>query len=176
MATLDGVAMIERALMTVRRTKASDVVVVLGNRADEIRKELRGGGFRVVMNKRFREGMSTSLKAGLRALSGETDAVVIVLADQPFVTPELIDELITRHLNSRSQIVTSASGQLVSPPVLFGRSVFSEIEALEGDVGAKSIVMRHKEAERVEVDRETLLDVDTPEDIEKARRLVSRRS
>jgi len=176
LASFDGGTLVERALATLRRTRADDIVVVLGSYSGKIRTKLIGSGFRVVVNSRFRAGLSTSLRAGLKALGRDTYAVVVVLADQPFVTAELVDELIDRYLEKGCEVVTSSSGGLVSPPVLFASTVFREIEALEGDVGAKSVVMRHSDAERVEVDPDRLLDVDTAEDIERARQLLSRRS
>ncbi len=172
---LDGVNLVDRALATIRRSKVDDIVVVLGNRAEEVRAKIKGSGFRVAVNKRFREGMSTSLKAGVKALPRDSDAVVVILADQPFVTAGLIDRLIAKYLEQSCRVVTSSSGGLVSPPVLFDRSIFEEIALLKGDTGAKSIVLNHKSAERVEVDPEALLDVDTAEDFEKAKELLSRR-
>jgi molybdenum cofactor cytidylyltransferase len=176
LALIDADAtMIERAVETLKRSRVEKVVVVLGSRSKEIRERLRGvaEGVLFVENPEFRSGLSSSLKAGLRATSQESDAVVVALADQPLVTSRLVDAVISRYLDTRCAVVTASSGDVISPPALFDRSVFGELMALQGDVGARQVILDHAPFERVEVDRDELIDVDTKTDMEKARKRLA---
>ena len=87
---IDGKPLLQHVLDNLAQSKIDDVAVVLGAHADEIREQIRFGRARVVMNPDFADGMSTSIHAGLRAI--QSDAAMIVLADQPFVSVDtLID-------------------------------------------------------------------------------------
>ena len=172
LAIIDSNAtLVERAVAMLKRSKIDSIVVVLGNRSAEVRERLGnlGARVRVVVNPDFRRGLSTSLKAGIRASLEDSDAVVVALADQPLVTSQLIDKIISRYLVTRCAVVTASAGDLISPPALFDRSIYGDLLVLRGDVGAKPVIMKHKPFERVEVERDTLLDVDTKSDIEIAK-------
>ena len=107
---------------------AGEIVVVLGAHAEAIRKQVRCDREQLILNPEYADGISTSIQAGLRAISGE--AALIVLADQPFVRPETID--------LRSKIVIPTYNGTRGNPVLVDRSLFAEIMELRGDVGYRS--------------------------------------
>lgn len=172
LALIDGkTTLVGRAVAMLKRSKVESIVVVLGNRSEEVRERMGklGTGVRVMANEEFRSGLSSSLKAGLMASPEDSDAIVVALADQPLVTSELIDEIVSRYLETGCPVVTASSGDLVSPPVLLDRSLYGDLLALEGDVGARQIILKHAPFERVEVERDALLDVDTQADIQRAR-------
>jgi molybdenum cofactor cytidylyltransferase len=145
------------------------VVVVLGDRADEVREGAdlpERARLRVVVNEGWREGMASSLKRGL-AECREADAVLVALGDQPGLTRERLRKVVGAFHPGAPLVVPVHEG-IPAHPVLFARSLFPELEALSGDVGARQVVRRHwNEAVRLEVD--PLPDVDTPEDY---RRLI----
>ncbi|MDA4135082.1 MAG: nucleotidyltransferase family protein [Thaumarchaeota archaeon] len=174
----DKTTLVGRAVDMLKRSRVGRIVVVLGNQYEEVREGLGdlGERVRVVVNPGFKSGLSSSLKTGLMAVSEDSDALVIALADQPLVTSQLIDEIISRFLETGCAVVTASTGDLVTPPVLLDRSLFGDLSALEGDVGAKQIILKHTPFERVEVERDTLLDVDTRQDLEKARKKLGRLS
>jgi molybdenum cofactor cytidylyltransferase len=140
------------------------VVVVLGDRAEEVR-----GGARLPADPRivlvvcpeWRAGMASSLKRGLEACAG-ADAVVVALGDQPGVTAERVRKVMAASAAGRDLVVPVHRG-IPAHPVLFGRSLFSEIEALTGDVGAREVIRRHED-EAVQIEVEVLPDIDTEED------------
>ncbi|MDA4123495.1 MAG: nucleotidyltransferase family protein [Thaumarchaeota archaeon] len=167
-------SLIERAVATLKSSRVDHIVVVVGNRSEEVSAKLgrQDRRLRVVVNPAFKTGLSSSLRVGVKAAE-KSDAIVIVLADQPLVDSQLIDDIIERHEKTGNPIVVSASGELVSPPALFHRSVYDELQGLEGDVGARPVILSHPGFERVEVDRGTLLDVDTKSDIQRARSIIS---
>ena len=80
----------------VRRAAVKEIVLVLGASEEAIPRRLPASllqGLKVVVNPLYEQGMASSLRAGLSALDPQTDAALIVLADQPFVRPETLDQL-----------------------------------------------------------------------------------
>jgi hypothetical protein len=116
--------------------------------------------------------MGNSLGAGVSALAEATDAVLIVLADQPFVHSETYEQLIDQYRQSDAQIVIPTYRGFRGNPVLLDRSVFPEMMALSGDVGCRAIFGDHSDGiTKVAVDDVgILLDIDTKDDFEKLRK------
>jgi molybdenum cofactor cytidylyltransferase len=115
--------------------------------------------------------MASSLRAGLSALDPQVSAALIVLADQPFVRPQTLNQLAQQHRRSKAQIVIPSYQGIRGNPVLLDRSVFSEVMALEGDTGCRAIFSSHTEHTlKVEVEDEgILLDIDNQEDYQRLR-------
>jgi molybdenum cofactor cytidylyltransferase len=165
-----------RALENVREAQVDEVVLVLGFSAEMIRAGLSAAllsRLKIVVNQQYEQGMASSLREGLAAVSPEMDAALIVLADQPFVRPATIDRVIERYCRADAKIVIPFYKGKRGNPVLLDRSLFSEAMALEGDTGCRAIFGRHAdEIEEVEVNDEgVLLDIDNREDYERLRRL-----
>ncbi|MGE7602941.1 nucleotidyltransferase family protein [Peribacillus sp. NPDC097675] len=89
-----------------------------------------------------REGQSHSLKTGLKqAYSLNSDAVVVLLADQPFITTQMINELLQIYKkNPTTSFVASTFHDIVQPPVLIANHLFPKILLLKGDQGAKQVL------------------------------------
>jgi molybdenum cofactor cytidylyltransferase len=175
---LSGVPMLERVLEIFRRSNVGRIVVVLGANAGEVRKRVKFGEELVVVNPRFAEGMSSSLRLGLRHIGRGADAVIIALGDQPFVLPQTIDKLVAAYEKSRARIVIPTYQGTRGNPVLFDRSLLPQIARVRGDAGAKSVV-RNNTADVLEVDvpdRGVLVDIDTPSDLERRMAVRRRRS
>lgn len=115
------------------------VVVVLGHHADEIAPLMKGRDVTVVLNPCYAAGQSSSLRAGLRALDAEVDAVLFLLGDQPLVTPVIIDSILAAYAASPTPIVLPACEGRRGNPALFSRETFPRIEALEEDQGARPL-------------------------------------
>jgi ADP-ribose pyrophosphatase YjhB (NUDIX family) len=109
--------------------------------------------------------MSTSLKAGLRAVRPEVDAVIVLLADQPFITAEIIDGLIDLHEQSEARIVRPRYGGQPGNPVLWDQSLFGELMEQTGDQGGRALLQKYRDGiVWLELPDERLqTDVDTPE-------------
>jgi molybdenum cofactor cytidylyltransferase len=164
-----------QTIANVRRAAVDEVVLVLGSSADSIRRQLPASlleGIKVVVNPAYAQGMASSLRAGLTALDPLVDAALIVLADQPFVRPETLNQLGREHRRSKAQIVIPSYQGVRGNPVLLDRSVFAEIMALEGDIGCRAIFGSHTERTvKLEVEDEgILLDIDNQEDYERLRK------
>jgi molybdenum cofactor cytidylyltransferase len=108
------------------------------------------------------------VRIGLEAVSEGTEAVVFLLADMPFVGSDLVSALLQRYRETLAPLVATWAGGRRANPVLFDRETYSDLRSLEGDQGGRAIFQRF-EREFVEWDDTVLLDVDTPEDLERLR-------
>ena len=161
--------LLQHVVDAVLASSIRQVIVVLGYQAGEIEASLGDRPVEVVVNDAWEEGLASSVRAGLRAIGPQAEAALFLLADQPSITPQLINELIRRHRQSRKPIVAPFHRGRRGNPVLFARSLFPELMALKGDQGGRAVIGRHQaEVERVEVDSEGFfVDTDTPEDYER---------
>jgi molybdenum cofactor cytidylyltransferase len=153
----------------VRGSRVDEIVLVLGHAAETIKETVAIQSLKVVINEAYRQGMGTSLRAGLSALPASVDAALIVLADQPFVRAATLDLLMDRYRQSNAQIVIPIYKGFRGNPVLLDRSVFAEVMALSGDIGCRAIFGNHLEGiVKVPVeDVGILLDLDSKDDVER---------
>jgi molybdenum cofactor cytidylyltransferase len=167
-----------RTIENVRRSRVDEIVLVLGSAAEAIRRRLPSSfleSLKLVVNPAYEHGMASSLQAGISALDPEMDAALIVLADQPFVRPETLNQL-AGHDRAKAQIVIPTYHGVRGNPVLLDRSIFPEVMALKGDVGCRAIFGSDPERTvNVEVEDEgILLDIDNHEDYERLQTLSAR--
>ena len=173
---LDDRPLLQHVLDNVRASGVKEIVLVLGFAAEAIRREIDEQNVRVVINQRYRDGMGTSLKAGLSVVDPQAESAIIVLADQPFVRPATLDQLIAQHQRSRAQIVIPTYRGFRGNPVLLDRSVFPALMALKGDMGCRAIFGDHQGGiVKVPVDDVgILLDIDQQGDFEALRNAGNR--
>jgi molybdenum cofactor cytidylyltransferase len=145
-------------------------IVVLGHRAEKIGRPLHDRPVELVINEEWEGGLSTSVSAGLHALPADYEACLFLLADQPNVTPSLMNKLLDSYRSTLAPIVAPTHKGRRGNPVLFARSLFPELLEMEGDQGGRGVILRHREeAELVEVDEgDFFLDIDTVDDYERA--------
>lgn len=177
LVSLGSRPLLEGVLDAIRGSKVRGVVVVLGHESDEVARRVRlRPAERVVVNPDYSRGLSTSVKAGIRAVSPGASAVLLVLADQPFLSTALVDRIVDAYLASAARVVAPTRRGLQGNPVLVDRSLFPEVLGVEGDVGAKPVIARHRdETVFIEVEeQDALLDVDTEEDLRRARSILRR--
>ena len=169
-----GKTLLARVITAARASRCDDVLVVLGEQAEEVGREAHAAGARTVLNPRYREGMGTSLAAGIGALPPECEAAVVLLGDQPCLDAAAINAIIDAYETTGKPIVASRYGSVLGAPTLIARALFGEAAGLTGDVGGRPLIRR--DPERVaEVDLSSGMaswDVDTPEDLERLRRAV----
>ena len=161
--------LLQQVIENVRGAGMDEVVLVLGHAAESIRESVGPANVRIVVNSEYREGMGTSLRTGIAAVSPEIDAVLIVLADQPFVRAETLKRVAKEYQRTNAQIVIPMYKGFRGNPVLLDRSVFPEMMRLTGDIGCRAIFGNHSEGiVKVAVeDMGILLDLDSKEDFER---------
>lgn len=166
-----GQPMVRRVTGAVCAAGLAQVVVVIGAHAEAVGQAVAGLPVELVLNDRWPEGMTSSLHAGLRALRTEIQAALVVLADQPGLTAELIRTMADRYRATGAPIIAPFHRERRGQPVLFGRELFPELLAAGDDQSRREIIARHwDEMARVEVeDLAILRDIDTRQDYEKVR-------
>ena len=120
--------MLADVLRAVRAGSADEVVVVEG--AYELETDVR-----VVRCAEWQRGMGASLRCGLEALSAETEAAVVVLADGPDLSPEAIDRVIEAWREGDADVIAASYGGVRGHPVLLARSVWRDVP----DEGARAL-------------------------------------
>jgi len=161
-----GTPMIRLAAQAALASRCREVIVVLGTHAEIYRPLLDGLDVRIVENPDPGEGMGSSIRRGVEVVSPDAQGVVVLLADQPFVTAEVIDHLIETAAGEGRRIVASAYHQTVGVPAYFHRALFLELLTLEGDRGARSVIEGYpKEGVAVPLPEGAAADIDTSEDL-----------
>lgn len=123
-----------------RATVLDELIVVLGRAADEIRKQVDFGAARVVENPVFTEGCASSYKAGLAALNPKSQAMMIILGDQPGISPEVINGLAEEWRRTESLIALCSYNGRKGHPMIFAHSMFEQLAGLHGDKAAWKLV------------------------------------
>jgi molybdenum cofactor cytidylyltransferase len=159
-----------QTLAHVQAAAVQEIVLVLGASAEVIRRQLPARQeIKIVVNQAYQQGIASSLQAGLSAVDPSSDAALIILGDQPFIRSQTLDRIVEEYRRLPAQIVIPVHQGKRGNPVLLHRSVFSEVMALEGDVGSRAIFANHLDGiVKVEVeDSGILLDLDDPADYER---------
>ena len=137
-----------------------EVIVVLGRAADEICERVNFGTAQVVENRVFGEGCSSSYRAGLAAIDSHSVAIMIILGDQPGITPEIIDTLAEEWRRTEAPIALCSYDGRKGHPMIFAQSMFDQLATLHGDKAAWKLVDAN--ANRV---HEVALNVPFPDDV-----------
>jgi nicotine blue oxidoreductase len=166
---LGGARLADRGVAVLEAGGAAPVVVVTGAAPVTV------PGAVSVHNPGWQTGMASSLALGLRSLPADCGAAVIALVDQPLVGPGAVGRLIAAYRAGATAAVAAYQGQPRNP-VLLARPVWDGLmETLAGDAGARSYLRAHPELVTMIECGDTGLpdDVDTPEDLARARRLLA---
>ena len=165
----DGVPLLAHVADEAQAAGLSPVIVVLGGHAETARPVLGERPVHVVMNWRWKEGLSTSVQVGLTALPPQTDATILLQCDQPLLTADLLRAIVGRFEETGAAIVHPVHAGRRGTPTLFHRRLFPELAAVSGDQGGRALIATHAdEVATVEVsDPDLLADIDTPADYER---------
>jgi molybdenum cofactor cytidylyltransferase len=165
-----GRPLVRLAVEQVLAAGLDEVVVVVGGDAEAVAAALATLPVRVVVNPRYAEGQSTSLRVGLDALLPGTDAAVVALGDQPLPDPDVIRRLVSAFRTTGRPIAAPVYRDGRGNPVLFGAALFGELRGVTGDQGGRGVITRDSaRVAEVPVDMAMPADIDTPEDYEAAR-------
>lgn len=155
-AQIDGLPLRLHAAGTIARLPLAHRIVVTGP------EPAAWPGFTIVVNDHPDAGMARSVALGVVAARAcGAEAVLIALADMPFVTEDHFRRLLAAGTAPGSRI-GSSDGRTLLPPALFGADWFDALAALDGDRGARALL---DGADRIEAAPESLIDIDRPSDI-----------
>ena len=163
---LGKTTVVEQSVDNLLHSRASEVIVVLGYRAEEIKKKLAARPVKLALNSTYSQGMSTSIVAGLSQVGDQARAVMLALADQPFIDSQTIDRLIDSFSGCNKGIVVPTYQGQRGHPVIFDIKYRDELLGLKGDTGGREIIGRYPEdVLEVAVDSPGInIDIDTADD------------
>lgn len=143
-----------------------EIVTVLGAHYARVAPALHGLPVTLARNPHWSVGMSSSVALGLRALRQPVDAAIFLLADQPYVTPALVNRIIRTYAETGAAIVAPRADGRRGNPVLFSSEIFPELMAVSGDQGGRALLARYEERIHwVNADDRVLFDIDEPQDL-----------
>jgi molybdenum cofactor cytidylyltransferase len=165
LAELRGRPLLEYAVEAMLAVPAIwPVVVVLGHDADAIRARVRLHDARVVLCDGWQEGQAASLRCGVAALGDDADAAVIMLGDQPFITPQVIAGTLDYDEAYHDAVRATYFGE-PGHPVLLTRRLLDRAGELRGDVGFRDLLLGQR-VRRFEAGRLCdPTDIDTREEL-----------
>jgi molybdenum cofactor cytidylyltransferase len=167
---LDGRPLLQHVLDAAAASGLDEVIVVLGHDSERVASALTlPSGARVVVNRDYEAGQSTSLRAGLDSVDPRAEAAAILLGDQPRLSPPAIGKVLDAFRTSEATIVRALWQGTPGHPVVLARSEWDFIKKLEGDRGARDFVAASARVEVVEMGEPPVDDVDTWEQYEKLR-------
>ena len=155
--------LLEHTLNTARDCGFDQLVVPIGGAAAEVRERVDFAGAEVVVNQAYGEGCSSSIAAALDAVNPRCEVLVLMLGDQPGVTPETVRALLAARDDAPLAVCRYDDGR--GHPIAFARSVFAQLADLHGDKGVWRLLdERAEDVVDVPIAGNVPLDVDTPED------------
>jgi len=158
-----GTTLLDHTLETARACAFDQLLCVLGGGAEAIRETVDLRGFKVVENREFGTGCSSSIAAAVGAVDPRSEVLVLLLGDQPGVTPATVAALLAGRGEAPLAACLYDNGR--GHPLAFARSIFAELATLHGDKGVwKLLDRRADEVVDVAVDGRVPPDVDTWED------------
>ncbi|MGD2126261.1 MAG: nucleotidyltransferase family protein [Desulfobacteraceae bacterium] len=165
-----GVSLLDRVLEQTLNSELNRVILVLGFKAQEIAQALKTDRhhpkLKIIENRDYADGISSSIIAGLSAVEKDHDHVMIILADMPHISSKLIDRLLHEYLESHSPLGGVKVKDRRSHPVVISRRFYPDLHRLRGDTGARHLFLKHPDqiclVEPEEGYEDT--DIDTMED------------
>lgn len=165
LARVEGQTLLRRMARTALAARPAGCVVVLGARAERLRRELAGLDVRVVVNVRWRAGLSRSLAAGVAALPPDARAALVLLADQAAIGPADLELLRACWRRDPRRIVAACARDRLGPPAILPRAVFPALRRLQGDAGAQDL-LRDPARRAVGIEMPgAAIDIDRPSDL-----------
>ena len=167
----EGQTLIERITETALSI-SEEILIVLGGNSELILPKLErfNNVISTIYNPDWKEGMGTSIRIGVEKLAENSDLIIILLADQPFISKVLLQNMLQSYEKTQNPIVSCTYSNTLGVPILFDKSVFFELLKLNGDKGAKSFLHLYKNRISTIDFPEAIVDIDTLEDVENLKR------
>ncbi len=141
--------------------------VVLGAEAQRIQEEMVSRNYEVVLNKNWEEGLGASISAGILGILNSVakpNAILIMLADQPFIDETYLNTLIDHYNANEGKIIATQYRSKMGVPAIFDQSFFLALQKLKGDEGASQLISKNKNSCFSVDPGKKATDLDTPED------------
>ncbi len=168
--TLHGRPLLTHALAAAQSAFPGNVILITGHEAASVEDASGGLADQVVLNGDFESGIGTSIAVAAAACRDTVDALIIMLADQPMITASHLGALADHWGGRPDRIVATAYSKTVGVPALFGSKFLNDLAQLDGDHGAKSVLLANDQAVDVIEFEPASIDIDPPGDLLSAAR------
>lgn len=164
LAAVDNKLLVNLAIEKLIGAGLMNPYLILGAHYEQIKHRVDSRA-QCVFASDWKQGMSASLQAGFNALDSDITHVLVLLADQVAITEQNLTELLRISSTNQGSIITAHYAQTCGPPTVFPRAIWPQIMRLEGDTGAKSVIMNPDNALQKLAMPEAEIDIDTPEQL-----------
>ena len=157
---------LEHIISVLKLSHVDQITVVLGSEAETIRQSINLVGINIVINKGYLKGQLSSLIAAIEDAPEETEAILVCLVDMPFITKEVVDEIISKFKQTDKPIIVPVFNKKRGHPVLFSRSLFNELLNAPEEQGARYVLYSNEEKilELETHESRILIGINTPDD------------
>jgi molybdenum cofactor cytidylyltransferase len=165
---IDGESLLHRTARLALAAGWAPVFVVLGFEAEQMQADLGWLPVTVVRNPRWLEGMGASLRVGVHAAAAirpKVDALLVLVCDQPRLTQHHLQTLLAHCVSGRAAIIASQYAGQTGVPAVFGREFFPQLQAVEGDRGAREVLVRESARLQAVAWPDGAFDLDTPQQL-----------
>jgi len=167
LATIDGIPLVRHALANAHIACGDNTALVLGHDWQAVSEACAPLHGFLIYNDRYEEGLGTSIAQATRSLRHVARAIVVLLADQPRITPAHLQSLCTSWSGADDEIVATSFANTLGPPVLFPRGCFAELAMLTGDQGARKLLDSGRYRVTLVDFPDAAIDIDRPEDLQR---------
>jgi len=173
-----GRPILEHVITNARQSNLYEIIVVLGHDTDAIQQNVDFSGTKAVTNSEYLKGQSTSLIKGVKTISPICDAAMFLLADQPLIKSNIINNIINAFEASHKSIIIPYYKKIRGNPVIVDRALFPDLNSLSGDTGPRVLFKKFKNSIfKVPIhDKAILIDVDTNDDYQKLIKLIQKKT
>jgi len=162
----DDKTFLEHIISVLQLSNVDRITVVLGADAEIIEKSVDLSGTHLLLNKDYKKGQLSSLITGIKNLPEETEAALVCLVDHPFITEELVNQIVNTFKERKYPIIVPVYQGKRGHPVLFSKSLFKELLEAPEDKGARYVVYSNEEKvfELETSEKGIIIGINTPED------------
>ncbi len=173
-----GRPILEHVITNARQSNLYEIIVVLGHDTDAIQQNVDFSGTKAVTNSEYLKGQSTSLIKGVKTISPICDAAMFLLADQPLIKSNIINNIINAFEASHKSIIIPYYKKIRGNPVIVDRALFPDLNSLSGDTGPRVLFKKFKNSIfKIPIhDKAILIDVDTNDDYQKLIKLIQKKT
>ncbi len=165
LAKINALTLIEQQLTLAEALTPNSVYIVVGAYAVDIKNKLPSS-VQILENKQWQQGIGKSLSYGISRLK-KYDAVLVLLGDQIALTGQDLKKLKSQWLSNTSKIVCAGFGSVIGVPAIFPKEIYTDIIQLQGDSGAKKIILNNMSSVVVVDMPSAKIDIDTTDDLDK---------
>ena len=156
--------LLEHVVKNVLTVDAHNFFVVLGAYSNEIIEKTDLSGATVLINDNWQQGLGSSIAWAITEIDNKysgLNAVLLVLADQPFISSNHLDAMIKLQFTEKESIIITKKEDYKGVPVLFPKKFFGELMSLSNDEGARQIINRNKNCVQEIISQDNIADIDT---------------